>query len=108
MKKSIKHIIGLPIALLVHLLFTKYNLMGWNEFRYNDEYFGWEFETPLILGQSIVVLFLGYWINMAFEYYQQRKLEEKPSSRDTRIDCIVFAVSAYLGYLIASGILIFV
>ena len=99
-RTSKKHLIGLPISFVMSLLFLKFDIMKFNDLIYNDEIFGIEFQTPLILGQSILVLFVGFCTNWCFEYYQQRKLVEKPSRIDTLMDCIYFALSSWVGYLI--------
>jgi hypothetical protein len=98
---SKKHMIGFVFAFFAQWLFSSYNLMGWNEFVYNDKYFFTnDFTTPLWLGQSIAVLIIGYFCNGAFEYLQQRNLEEKPTWKDTQFDCYYFAIFAWLGYIV--------
>lgn len=106
--KSKKHLIGFPITLVMSFLFGYFNLMGWNEMQYNDEYFGWEFSTHPFLGQSIIVLLVAGIVNWYWEFRQQKDLEEKPTQRDTIMDTVYFMISSYVAFLIVSAILIFI
>jgi F0F1-type ATP synthase membrane subunit a len=102
MKTSINHLLALPIALLLTVLLKATNWFEWNDLQYNDNWFGWEFQTHAIVPQTIIVLVLSIVFAGFFEYFQQRNLTEKPSRKDTIRDIIVSAVSAYIGYIIAS------
>ena len=102
MKNSSKHFLALPIALLITVLLKATNLTGWNTLQYNDEWFGWEFQTHAIVPQTIIVLVLSIVFAGFFEYFQQRNLTEKPTRKDTITDIIVSTASAYIGFIIAS------
>lgn len=96
---SKKHLIGFVISFVVTFLFGFFNLMGWNDLWFYDEVFGFEIKVNPFFAQSLIVIFMGAFSNWLFEYFQQRKLEEKPTQKDTIFDTIYFAVSSYLGYL---------
>ena len=57
-----------------------------------------DFETWPIIIQSIVVFFIGWFVNFCFECWQQRNLskENMPSTKDTMWDCNYFAGSALI------------
>jgi len=102
MKTSTKHLLALPIALLITVLLKATNWFKWNDLQYNDEWFGWEFKTHAIVPQTIIVLVLSIVFAGFFEYFQQEDLEKIPTRKDTITDIIVSAVSAYIGFIIAS------
>ena len=106
MKNSSKHFLALPIALLITVLLKATNWFQWNDLQYNDEWFGWEFQTSAFIPQSIIVLVLSIVFAGFFEYFQQRNLTEKPSRKDTITDIIVSTASAYIGFIIASILLV--
>jgi hypothetical protein len=96
---SKKHLIGFGVSFVLCVLFGIFNLMGWNELYYIDEIFGYEIKIKPFLGQSLLVIFMGFFANWCFEYFQQRNLKEKPSRKDTVSDTLYFMISSYLGYL---------
>jgi len=102
MKTSTKHLLALPIALLITVLLKATNWFDWNDLQYNDKWFGWEFKTHAIVPQTIIVLVLSIVFAGVFEYVQQEDLEKIPTRKDTITDIIVSAVSAYIGFIIAS------
>jgi len=106
MKNSSNHLLALPIALLITVLLKATNWFQWNDLQYNDEWFGWEFQTHAIVPQSIIVIILSVVFAGFFEYFQQRNLTEKPSRKDTITDIIVSTASAYIGFIIASILLV--
>lgn len=104
--KSKKHLIGFPITLVVSFLFAYFNLMGWNEIQYNDEYpFIGEFVLPPFYGQSIIILLVSGIVNWFWEYNQQRGLKEKPTFKDTIYDTVYFMGSSYIAFVIGRLIL---
>lgn len=104
---SKKHLIGLPISIIISFLLGYFS-KEWNNIYYHDEWFGKEFTVGPLLGQSLIVLVLGFGVNWTFEYFQQKELEEKPTRIDTLMDTFYFMISCYVGFLITKGILLFI
>jgi len=102
MKTSTKHLLALPIALLITVLLKTTNWFEWDDLQYNDKWFGWEFQTHAIVPQTIIVLVLSIVFAGFFEYFQQKDLKTLPSREDTITDIVVSTISAYLGFIIAS------
>lgn len=102
---SKKHLIGFPISLVVSYLFGRFNITGWNELYYIDEWFGKEFTLTPLIAQSLIVLILAFGANWMFEYFQQKGLEEKPTRLDTLLDTLYFTLSAYFGFIVSLLIL---
>lgn len=94
MKTSYKHILGLPIGLLVGLYLKNTNSLHWNDLSDSNVF-------ELFFFQSLITIISSFIMACFFEFYQQRNLTEKPSKKDTEIDVIVTTISVYLGYVIS-------
>jgi hypothetical protein len=103
---SKKHLVGFGVSFIFCVLFGLFNLMGWNDLWYLDEWFGFEIRINPFFCQTLIVFFMGFWANWLWEHFQQRNLEEKPTKKDTYFDTLYFMISSYLGFLFVELLLV--
>lgn len=99
-QKSKKHLLSIPISVLISFLLKQFNLFQWNELAYYDEFLGMTFSGGTIYIQLFITAFVWFCIGFTFEAWQQWKMKEKPTQADTIADIITTLTGGVLGFII--------